>query len=85
MSPKNLLCAKTIGTVEECRSNEVVAVVGKPFQEEENDGSWPKGCYLGYSGGAPVGIWWNNHPTGSPNNDARQICTKGTDGRIVNV
>ena len=52
-------------------------VGGKTFKVEENDGSWPKGCYLGIYGGEPSGIWWNNHPSGSPNSRARQICIGG--------
>ena len=86
LSPRGVLCAQTIGTVEECRSKVIVARVGKLFQVEEYEGSWPKGCYVGYSGpGEPSGIWWNNHPSGSSNSGARQICIRGTEGRIINV
>ena len=60
-------------------------VAGQAFELEENAGSWPKGCYLAYSGGEPLGIWWNNHPSGSPHSRARQICIVGKEGRIVNV
>ena len=57
-----------------------------PFEGEENKGSWPKGCYLEYDDyGQGSGIWWNNHPSGSPNSDVSQICKIGKEGRIVNV
>ena len=63
-----------IGNVSECRSAEVVAIIGGTLaKNEENDMEWPKGCYLAKSGL----IWWNDHDTGSPHNNARQICIGG--------
>ena len=85
LSQKNGLCAQTIGSVEECRFVQGDVVGGKAFQAEENYGGLPKGCYLAYVDGEPSSIWWNNHPSGSPNSDARQICVVGKEGRIVNV
>ena len=62
-------------------------VVGrKTFWKEMNSGSWPKGCYIQLDGGGELfGIFWNNHPSGSPNMNARQICILGKEERIVNV
>ena len=58
----------------------------KNFGSEENNGKWPKGCYLAHgSSGEPDSIWWNNHPSGSPNSRARQICIVGKEGGIVNI
>jgi len=83
------MCAETIGTVEECRSADVGAAVGgKSFQSEENESKYPKGCYVGYSSGHdPIGIWWNNHPSGKSGNH-RQICKgdiRGNERPMVNV
>ena len=69
----------------ECRSVEVEEVAGKPFEDEGNWADWPKGCSLAYSGKEPRGIFWNNHTSGSPQPFARQICIRGTEGRIINV
>ena len=39
---------------------------------------WPKGCYLHKNDDDEDGlIWWNDHDTGSPHNNARQICIGG--------
>ena len=67
---KNKLCSETgdfavadIGTcheaAEELRLN---------FKNTEDLADWPKGCYQANN------VYFNKHPTGSSNPEARQIC-----------
>ena len=85
LSQPNGLCAEAIGTVEECRSVDSEIVGGKHFKGERNSFKRPKGCFLKLLSGEPDGFFWNNHPSGSPNIKARQICIVGKEGRIVNI
>ena len=82
LSPFGSLCsdlnAETIENLKECRS---AIVDGANFTNEVDNSAWPKGCYIR---GTPPRIWWNNHPTGIPNDNARQICiVKGKFVRII--
>ena len=46
---------------------------GQTFDESETEEGWPRGCYsymeemIGY-------FYWNDHPTGGRNKDARSVC-----------
>ena len=62
----------TISTVGECRLAIPQIQGAITVNEEETNSSSPKGCYLDSSNR----VVWNNHKTGSPNNDARQICVR---------
>jgi len=44
---------------------------GDEYLGTENDEDWPKGCYYG-----DFGVWFNEHPSGSANEDASIICSQ---------
>ena len=77
LTEKNKTCLESTGTLvddlETCRT--AVDFVKKNistarFVDEEDDGRWPKGCYLAN----PDTVYFNNHLSGSSNEGARQIC-----------
>ena len=77
LTEKNTTCLKSTGTLvddlETCKK--AVAIVKKNistarFVNKEDDGDWPKGCYL-YS---PDKVYFNDHLSGSSNERAQQIC-----------
>ena len=74
LSKPNGVCsdegATTILTEEKCRSAISEIPGASVFGLVESDSEWPKGCYLATNGH----VYWNNHKTGSPNKDARQVC-----------
>ena len=76
LSEANGICSDlgftTTSTVEECRLAIPQIQGATTFDEEETSSSWPTGCYLNSS----KRVVWNNHQTGSPNNDAKQICAR---------
>lgn len=50
------------------------------FNGEEKDGSFPSGCYEcpKNTNKCAKGTWFNAHPTGASNQDARLLCAKNT-------
>ena len=77
------LCTATIETEEECSSKKVGATVGANFQFADSNSYSPKGCYVSYLEGDPMGIWWNNHETGSKDIWSRQVCIAGMYKNII--
>ena len=67
---KNKLCSETgdfaVADIETC--HEAAEELRYRFKNTEDLADWPKGCYQANN------VYFNQHPTGSSNDEARQIC-----------
>ena len=67
---KGKLCSETgnfaVDDIETC--HEAAEELRYHFKNTEDLPDWPKGCYQANN------VYFNQHPTGSSNDEARQIC-----------
>lgn len=70
---------RKIYTLAACRSAmELLGYDGTKYRGNEDEASWPSGCY--FCAGVPGctnGFWFNEHETGSANGGAAPLCERG--------
>lgn len=68
-----------ITTLAACRSAiELLGYDGTKYRGDEDEASWPSGCY--FCAGVPGctnGFWFNEHASGSANGGAAPVCERG--------
>ena len=67
-------CKKALTTIESLYPDIPIEI------NEENVGEFTKGCYVFTIKGFDYGVYFNKHPSGTPNMDSRQVCKQETNG-----